>query len=188
MEYLWLSTMWNTLQKRNQLWGLGESQRRPGSGFSLQTSVVFCFFSPCPSPRLLTRLGPLMSKSMCGCGCSIISSLMKRLGCAVCCSDLFSSHTSEQLQRLAAGCPPQRKVTPPRSHLCPLLNGFLCDYSRNPRVMCCEGSIWPHAEPSFIYNLNSSTVLFTSNHTLSMCVKWLHGFVNKRPPNPLGRI
>ncbi|KAK9540567.1 hypothetical protein VZT92_003009 [Zoarces viviparus] len=52
-----------------------------------------------------------MSKSMCGCGCSFISSLMKRLGRTACCSDLFSSHTSEQLQRLAAGCPPQPKVT-----------------------------------------------------------------------------
>lgn len=52
-----------------------------------------------------------MSKSMCGCGCSIISSLMKRLGRTACCSDLFSSHTSEQLHRLATGCPPQPKVT-----------------------------------------------------------------------------
>ena len=52
-----------------------------------------------------------MSKSMCGCGCSIISSLMKRLGRTACCSDLFTSHTSEQLQRLATGCPPQPKVT-----------------------------------------------------------------------------
>lgn len=101
--------------------------------------VCLIFFSR--SPRLLTRLGPLMSKSMCGCGCSIISSLMKRLGCAVCCSDLFSSHTSEQLQRLAAGCRPQPKVTPTRSHLCPLLNGALFDYSRKPRVMCCAESI-----------------------------------------------
>ncbi|KAK2918810.1 hypothetical protein Q8A73_003181 [Channa argus] len=51
-----------------------------------------------------------MSKSMCGCGCSIISSLMKRLGRTACCSDLLScSHTSEQLQRLATGCPPQTK-------------------------------------------------------------------------------
>lgn len=54
----------------------------------------------------------LMSKSMCGCGCSIISSLMKRLGRSACCSDLLScSHTSEHLQRLATGCPPQHKVT-----------------------------------------------------------------------------
>ncbi|XP_077088522.1 F-box/WD repeat-containing protein 7 isoform X1 [Siphateles boraxobius] len=51
-----------------------------------------------------------MSKSMCGCGCSIISSLMKRLGRSACCSDLLScSHTSEHLQRLATGCPPQHK-------------------------------------------------------------------------------
>ncbi|KAK5865698.1 hypothetical protein PBY51_019947 [Eleginops maclovinus] len=50
-----------------------------------------------------------MSKSMCGCGCSFISSLMKRLGRTTCCSDLFSSHTSEQLHRLATGCPPQPK-------------------------------------------------------------------------------
>nr|XP_054591587.1 F-box/WD repeat-containing protein 7 isoform X1 [Nothobranchius furzeri] len=51
-----------------------------------------------------------MSKSMCGCGCSIISSLMKRLGRTACCSDLLScSHTSEQLQRLATGCPPRPK-------------------------------------------------------------------------------
>ncbi|TKS68395.1 hypothetical protein D9C73_002457 [Collichthys lucidus] len=56
-------------------------------------------------------VGLLMSKSMCGCGCSIISSLMKRLGRTACCSDLFSSHTSEQLHRLATGCPPQPKVT-----------------------------------------------------------------------------
>ncbi|TWW58798.1 hypothetical protein D4764_06G0003280 [Takifugu flavidus] len=81
----------------------------------LQLADQSGFFSPCPSPRLLTRLGTLMSKSMCGCGCSIISSLMKRLGCAVCCSDLFSSHTSEQLQRLAAGCPPQPKNAKPFS-------------------------------------------------------------------------
>ncbi|GAA6228097.1 F-box/WD repeat-containing protein 7 isoform X1 [Lates japonicus] len=65
-----------------------------------------------------------MSKSMCGCGCSIISSLMKRLGRTACCSDLLScSHTSEQLQRLATGCPPQPKVTvrqrpPTQPHLC----------------------------------------------------------------------
>ncbi|KAM9579388.1 F-box/WD repeat-containing protein 7 isoform 5-T5 [Guaruba guarouba] len=46
-----------------------------------------------------------MSKSMCGCGCSIISSLMKRLGCSTCCSNLLScSHTSEQLQRLSFEC------------------------------------------------------------------------------------
>lgn len=105
-------------------------------------------FVPCPSPRLLTRLGPLMSTSMCGCGCSIISSLMKRLGCAVCCSDLFSRHTSEQLQRLAAGCPPQPKVTPPRSHLCPPLNG-LCDYSGGPRVKCCAASFLATRRPRF---------------------------------------
>ncbi len=54
----------------------------------------------------------LMSKSMCGCGCSIISSLMKRLGRSACCSDLLScSHTSEHLQHLATGCPPRHKVT-----------------------------------------------------------------------------
>ena len=72
------------------------------------------------SPSLFTHLLTptttrlLMSKSMCGCGCSIISSLMKRLGRTACCSDLLScSHTSEQLQRLASGCPPQpqAKVT-----------------------------------------------------------------------------
>lgn len=54
----------------------------------------------------------LMSKSMCGCGCSIISSLMKRLSRSTCCSDLFScSHTSDQLQRLSIECPRQPKVT-----------------------------------------------------------------------------
>ncbi|KAL1282426.1 hypothetical protein QQF64_001229 [Cirrhinus molitorella] len=57
-----------------------------------------------------------MSKSMCGCGCSIISSLMKRLGRSACCSDLLScSHTSEHLQRLATGCPPQHKNAKPLS-------------------------------------------------------------------------
>ncbi|XP_041905497.1 F-box/WD repeat-containing protein 7 isoform X3 [Corvus hawaiiensis] len=51
-----------------------------------------------------------MSKSMCGCGCSIISSLMKRLGCSTCCSNLLScSHTSEQLQRLSIECLNQPK-------------------------------------------------------------------------------
>ncbi|KAM5230001.1 F-box/WD repeat-containing protein 7 isoform 1-T1 [Hipposideros larvatus] len=51
-----------------------------------------------------------MSKSMCGCGCSIISSLMKRLSRSTCCSDLFScSHTSDQLQRLSIECPRQPK-------------------------------------------------------------------------------
>ncbi|XP_065453899.1 F-box/WD repeat-containing protein 7 isoform X8 [Chrysemys picta bellii] len=51
-----------------------------------------------------------MSKSMCGCGCSIISSLMKRLGRSTCCSDLLScSHTSDQLQRLSIECPSQPK-------------------------------------------------------------------------------
>lgn len=61
----------------------------------------------------------LMSESMCGCGCSIISSLMKRLGRTACCSDLLScSHTSEHLQRLAIGCPPRRKV---------ILSGFVGD-------------------------------------------------------------
>lgn len=54
----------------------------------------------------------LMSKSMCGCGCSIISSLMKRLSRSTCCSDLFfCSHTSDQLQRLSIECPRQPKVT-----------------------------------------------------------------------------
>lgn len=59
------------------------------------------------------KLNPhLMSKSMCGCGCSIISSLMKRLNRSTCCSDLFScSHTSDQLQRLSIECPRQPKVT-----------------------------------------------------------------------------
>uniref|UniRef100_A0A7M4EPC6 F-box/WD repeat-containing protein 7 n=2 Tax=Crocodylus porosus TaxID=8502 RepID=A0A7M4EPC6_CROPO len=51
-----------------------------------------------------------MSKSMCCCGCSIISSLMKRLGRSTCCSDLLSfSHTSDQLQRLSIECPNQPK-------------------------------------------------------------------------------
>lgn len=51
-----------------------------------------------------------MNKSMCGCGCSIISSLMKRLGCSTCCSHLLScSHTSEQLQRLSIECLNQPK-------------------------------------------------------------------------------
>uniref|UniRef100_A0A8C0N2W5 F-box/WD repeat-containing protein 7 n=4 Tax=Canidae TaxID=9608 RepID=A0A8C0N2W5_CANLF len=51
-----------------------------------------------------------MNKSMCGCGCSIISSLMKRLSRSTCCSDLFScSHTSDQLQRLSIECPRQPK-------------------------------------------------------------------------------
>uniref|UniRef100_A0AAY4AB74 F-box/WD repeat-containing protein 7 n=1 Tax=Denticeps clupeoides TaxID=299321 RepID=A0AAY4AB74_9TELE len=57
-----------------------------------------------------------MSKSMCGCGCSIISSLMKRLGRSACCSDLLScSHTSEHLQCLATGCqphPPPKNAKP----------------------------------------------------------------------------
>lgn len=116
----------------------------------LLADLSVCFSSR--SPRLLTRLGPLMSKSMCGCGCSIISSLMKRLGCAVCCSDLFSSHTSEQLQRLATGCRPQPKVTPTQSHLCPLLNGALFDYFRNPRVMCCAENIWSDFGKSHMQN------------------------------------
>ncbi|CAL8286398.1 unnamed protein product [Arctogadus glacialis] len=47
-----------------------------------------------------------MSESMCGCGCSFISSLMKRLSRTACCSDLLScSHTSEQLHRLATDRP-----------------------------------------------------------------------------------
>ncbi|XP_008396813.2 F-box/WD repeat-containing protein 7 isoform X1 [Poecilia reticulata] len=55
-----------------------------------------------------------MSGSMCGCGCSIISSLMKRLGRSACCSDLLScSQTSEQLQRLAADRPPPSKNAKP---------------------------------------------------------------------------
>lgn len=82
-----------------------EIQQGPGSGCSLPLVSLFHTSS---NPR---TLGLLMSKSMCGCGCSIISSLMKRLGRTACCSDLFSSHTSEQLQRLATGCPPQPKVT-----------------------------------------------------------------------------
>lgn len=54
----------------------------------------------------------LMNNLMCGCGCSIISSLMKRLGRTACCSDLLScSHTSETLQRLSTSCPPRTKVT-----------------------------------------------------------------------------
>jgi len=73
------------------------------------------FFQASSRPR---AAGLLMSKSMCGCGCSsFISSLMKRLGRTACCSDLFSSRTSEQLQRLAAGCAPQPKVTMPRRPL-----------------------------------------------------------------------
>ncbi|KAK1792121.1 hypothetical protein P4O66_001898 [Electrophorus voltai] len=48
---------------------------------------------------------------MCGCGCGIISSLMKRLGRTACCSHLLScSQASDQLQRLAARCPTQPKV------------------------------------------------------------------------------
>lgn len=54
----------------------------------------------------------LTNKSMCGCGCSIIFSLMKRLSRSTCCSELFScSHTSDQLQRLSIECPRQPKVT-----------------------------------------------------------------------------
>ena len=89
-------------------------QQGPGSSCSLQCSLSFFFFlfpfsfHTSSKPR---TVGLLMSKSMCGCGCSIISSLMKRLGRTACCSDLFTSHTSEQLQRLATGCPPQPKVT-----------------------------------------------------------------------------
>ncbi|KAK7929141.1 hypothetical protein WMY93_005536 [Mugilogobius chulae] len=64
------------------------------------------------SPRGLNSAWLPMSKSMCGCGCSIISSLMKRLGRSACCSDLLScSHTSEQLQRLATGCPPRPSIS-----------------------------------------------------------------------------
>lgn len=49
---------------------------------------------------------------MCGCGCSIISSLMKRLSRSTCCSELFScSHIPDQLQRLSIECPRQPKVT-----------------------------------------------------------------------------
>lgn len=73
-----------------------------------------CFFFP---PRIFSssisayQVWLLMSESMCGCGCNIISSLMKRLGRTACCSDLLScSNTSEHLQRLGLGCPPQRKV------------------------------------------------------------------------------
>ncbi|XP_039549777.1 F-box/WD repeat-containing protein 7 isoform X1 [Pimephales promelas] len=41
---------------------------------------------------------------------------MKRLGRSACCSDLLScSHTSEHLQRLATGCPPQHKNVKPLS-------------------------------------------------------------------------
>lgn len=54
----------------------------------------------------------LMNKSMCGCGCSVVSSLMKRLSRSTCCYNLFSaSHTSDQLQRLSIECPRQPKVT-----------------------------------------------------------------------------
>lgn len=54
----------------------------------------------------------LISKSMCGCGCSIISSLMKRLSRSTFCSEFFScSHTPDQLQRLSIECPRQPKVT-----------------------------------------------------------------------------
>lgn len=65
--------------------------------------------------------------------------------------------------------PPSAKGNAAMVPSVPSVKRVLCDYSRNPRVMCCAGSIWPHAERSFIYN--SSTVLFTSNHTLSLCVK-----------------
>ncbi|XP_038611210.1 F-box/WD repeat-containing protein 7 isoform X1 [Tachyglossus aculeatus] len=51
-----------------------------------------------------------MSESMCGCGCSVLSSLMKRLGRSTCCSDLLScSHTGDQLQRLSIERPRQPK-------------------------------------------------------------------------------
>ncbi|XP_075716466.1 F-box/WD repeat-containing protein 7 isoform X2 [Rhinoderma darwinii] len=47
---------------------------------------------------------------MCGCGCSIISSLMKRLGRSTCCSDLLScSYPSDPLQRLSFECLSQPK-------------------------------------------------------------------------------
>ncbi|KAJ8335673.1 hypothetical protein SKAU_G00390150 [Synaphobranchus kaupii] len=50
---------------------------------------------------------------MCGCGCSIISSLMKRLGRSACCSDLLAcGHAPDRLQRLATGCPPPPKPGP----------------------------------------------------------------------------
>lgn len=99
----------------------GNSAEGPGSGCGLQqVGLSFFFLLPFfPALTLHTIFRPeetaglLMSTSMCGCGCSIISSLMKRLGRTACCSDLLScSHsTSEQLQRLATGCPPQPKVT-----------------------------------------------------------------------------
>ncbi|CAL8331313.1 unnamed protein product [Lota lota] len=57
-----------------------------------------------------------MSESMCGCGCSFISSLMKRLSRTACCSDLLScSHTSEQLHRLATDRPRPAKHAKPLS-------------------------------------------------------------------------
>lgn len=143
----------------------------------LQLADLSVFF-PSPSPRLL---GPLMSKSMCGCGCSIISSLMKRLGCAVCCSDLFSSHTSEQLQRLAAGCPPQPKVTPTRSHLCPFLNRLCVTIPGNLRSCAVQetfglilGTATCSTQFCLLYLLCNSMV-HVKSHPIPECkiISWL---------------
>lgn len=107
-----------------------EIEQEPGSVCGVPLLFLFFIFFIAVATRLLIpqTLRLLMSKSMCGCGCSIISSLMKRLGRTACCSDLFPSHTSEQLQRLATGCAPQPKVTartapthpPIQPHRCPL--------------------------------------------------------------------
>lgn len=89
----------------------GNSAKDQEVAAAFSAACLFFFFLSFHTSSKPRTVGLLMSKSMCGCGCSIISSLMKRLGRTACCSDLFTSHTSEQLQRLATGCPPQPKVT-----------------------------------------------------------------------------
>lgn len=129
-----------------------EIEQEPGSGCGVPLVFYYSYFSLLLLPRVF--LYPkhsvlLMSKSMCGCGCSIISSLMKRLGRTACCSDLFPSHTSEQLQRLATGCAPQPKVTawtaptrpPIQPHPCPLASRS-ASFVRYVSVQCRKRRVW----------------------------------------------
>ena len=128
-----------------------------------------------------------MSKSMCGCGCSIISSLMKRLGRTACCSDLFVSHTSEQLQRLTTGCPSQPKVTLQRCPLTVLMPPgqpvlcFLCPLQEMfGQVQCSTGNTGPNSNKHYVWNSVFVYLLYLS--------KTISQFNNCAPRESIGVI
>lgn len=136
MEYLWISIMWNTLQNRHQLWGLGEPRQRPGSVFSLQTCLFFFLPVPasCRSTNEQVDVWLWLQHHL-------LPDEETRLRCV-----LLRSFLQPHFRAAAAAgrrLPSSAKGNADTVPSVPSIKRALCDYSRKPQVMCCAGNIWP---------------------------------------------